>query len=76
MDDPREVCIHRQIGECSHCKHDLDPNHHPNNRNCPRFQAARIVFPLGTEITQSVSRKEASMNTSFSTPNERKVILI
>lgn len=30
-------CVNRFLGRCPTCTHDLDPSHHPNNLECPKF---------------------------------------
>jgi hypothetical protein len=62
MVDPRQNCIHRLLGECGGCVQDLDLDHHPNNLDCPRYQAVGIVFLSLVRFGQTPNRgKEVPM---------------
>ena len=36
------TCVYRYLGVCPHCSEDYDPNHHPNNLDCPMFRLVSI----------------------------------
>lgn len=31
------ICLHKFLGHCKECIIDFNPEHHPNNYDCPRF---------------------------------------
>lgn len=37
-------CLHRFLGECLKCVPDYDPNHHPNNLDCPRYYKIGVSY--------------------------------
>jgi len=39
-----KTCVNRFLGHCPKCKHDYDPNHKPNNLDCPRYKEIEIVI--------------------------------
>ncbi len=48
-------CLYRMIGHCPTCVEDFDPNHHPNNRDCPRL---RPVYTAEVQADNPVSSGE------------------
>lgn len=32
-----KICVNQFLGKCPSCEIDRDPNHHPNNLDCPRY---------------------------------------
>ncbi len=56
----RRVCINRWLGRCPDCIEDYDPNHHPNNLDCPSYKPITVHYfnveenrELNTELTES-----------------------
>jgi len=35
---PEGECLYRWIGQCKNCEYDFNPDHHPNNYDCPRYK--------------------------------------
>jgi len=38
-----KTCLKRFLGECKRCRVDYDPNHHPNNLDCPWYEEIELL---------------------------------
>lgn len=38
------VCKGQLLNRCPKCKYDVDPQHHPNNLDCPYYQGIGCVY--------------------------------
>ena len=39
-----KTCLNRFLGRCKKCSRDYDPDHHPNNLDCPRYYEIAILI--------------------------------
>lgn len=47
-------CLYRMIGQCKNCTYDFNPDHKPNNLDCPRYKPilAFYVSPHETVVNK------------------------
>ena len=38
------ICKGQVLGQCPNCKYDVDPQHHPNNFDCPKYKPFGFVM--------------------------------
>ena len=39
----RHTCLNRFLGLCPDCKEDYNPDHRPNNMDCPRYERLDLM---------------------------------
>ncbi|MDO8516987.1 MAG: hypothetical protein Q7S33_02575 [Nanoarchaeota archaeon] len=64
----KKDCLHRQTKLCKDCTRDYDPEHYPNNYNCPSYHEIKIGLVEkdadGKPIIQLTPLEETAVNTS------------
>ena len=51
------ICKNQFLGICSNCTYDVDPNHRPNNLDCPGYRPIGFVI-MELEHVKEVEKVE------------------
>jgi len=50
-----KVCLHHFLKHCKNCVVDFDPQHKPNNLDCPRFKSIEFKTTSIKEVSNEIS---------------------
>ena len=54
--DYHQICVNHLLNRCKNCKIDTNPNHHPNNLDCPYYIPTKlIIFKIKKNITPDLA---------------------